>query len=208
MKRIFIVTLTLFLFYSEAFSQNWDINTLRKINSNSNNFACKFSKVVSNTIYPLGLGIPVAIGVASLVKKDHKLMSDAIFIGTTVIEAVALTTVAKELIGRERPFERYTDIIARENISSRSFPSGHTATAFALATSLSIRFPKWYVIVPSMLWAGAVGYSRMQMGVHYPTDVIGGMFVGVGTAFVNVYVNRWLNSIIFPENKKRKFFVY
>lgn len=208
MKRIFIVTLTLFLFYSEAFSQNWDINTLRKINSNSNNFACKFSKGVSNTIYPLGLGIPVAIGVASLVKKDHKLMSDAIFIGTTVIEAVALTTVAKELIGRERPFERYTDIIARENISSRSFPSGHTATAFALATSLSIRFPKWYVIVPSMLWAGAVGYSRMQMGVHYPTDVIGGMFVGVGTAFVNVYVNRWLNSIIFPENKKRKFFVY
>lgn len=208
MKRIFIVTLTLFLFYSEAFSQNWDINTLRKINSNSNNFACKFSKGVSNTIYPLGFGIPVAIGVASLVKKDHKLMSDAIFIGTTVIEAVALTTVAKELIGRERPFERYTDIIARENISSRSFPSGHTATAFALATSLSIRFPKWYVIAPSMLWAGAVGYSRMQMGVHYPTDVIGGMFVGVGTAFVNVYVNRWLNSIVFPENKKRKFFVY
>lgn len=208
MKRIISVLLMVMVFCSAVFSQNWDIRTLRKINSNDNNFACKFSKGVSNTIYPFGFGVPVAIGIASLVKKDHRLMSDAIFIGTTVLEAVALTTVAKELVGRERPFERYPDIVAREDISSRSFPSGHTATAFALATSLSIRYPKWYVIAPSMLWAGAVGYSRMQMGVHYPTDVIGGMFVGVGTAFVNVYVNRWLNRLIFPENRKRKFLVY
>lgn len=208
MKRLVAAVLSILLFCSGISAQNWDIRTLRKINSNDNNFVCKFSKGVSNTIYPLGMGVPVAIGIASLVKKDHNLMSDAIFIGTTVMEAVALTTVAKELVGRERPFERYPDIVAREDIDSRSFPSGHTATAFALATSLSIRYPKWYVIAPSMLWASAVGYSRMQMGVHYPTDVIGGMFIGAGTAFVNIYVNRWLNRMIFPDNRNRKFLIY
>lgn len=208
MRRIIVFVLTMILFVSGVFSQNWDINALRKFNANDNNFACKFSKGISNTIYPFGLGIPLAIGIASFIKKDHKLMEDAVFIGTTVIEAVALTTVMKGLVGRERPFERYADIVAREDISSRSFPSGHTATAFALAASLSIRYPKWYVIAPSVLWAGAVGYSRMQMGVHYPTDVIGGAFVGAGTAFVNIYVNRWLNRIIFPENKSRKILIY
>lgn len=208
MKRLILLFLSAMILSAGVSAQNWDIRTLRKINSIDSKFASGFSKGVSNTIYPFGFGVPVALGIASLVKKDQGLMSDAIFIGTTVVEAVALTTMTKELIGRDRPFEKYDDIVAREDIDSRSFPSGHTATAFALATSLSIRYPKWYVIAPSMLWAGAVGFSRMQMGVHYPTDVIGGMFVGAGTAFVNVYVNRWLNRLIFPENKKRKFFVY
>lgn len=208
MKKLIVLLSLLMLSTSFMFAQNWDVETLRKINGLDSRFACKFSKGVSSSIYAVGLGVPVSIGIAALVKKDSGLMSDAIFIGSTIAEAAALTFVTKEMIGRERPFDAYGDIVACENIHSKSFPSGHTSMAFALATSLSIRYPKWYVIAPSMLWAGAVGFSRMQMGVHYPSDVIGGMFIGAGTAFVNVYVNRWLNRLIFPESKKRKYFVY
>ena len=77
-----------------------------------------------------------------------------------------------------------------------SFPSGHTAAAFSLATSLSITYPKWYVIAPSAIWACGVGFARMNQGVHYPSDVLTGAAIGVGCAFVNVYVNRWLNKVL------------
>ena len=78
-----------------------------------------------------------------------------------------------------------------------SFPSGHTATAFALATSLCVKYPKWYVIGPSALWACSVGMSRMNEGVHYPSDVLAGAVIGAGCAVVNIYVNRWLNKWLF-----------
>ena len=82
---------------------------------------------------------------------------------------------------------------------SPSFPSGHTAAAFSLATSLSITYPKWYVIAPSAVWACGVGFARINQGVHYPSDVVAGAAIGVGCAFANIYINRWLNKILFKK---------
>jgi membrane-associated phospholipid phosphatase len=103
----------------------------------------------------------------------------------------------KYAFDRRRPYDKYPSLIhpsGRED--SPSFPSTHTATAFALATSLSIRYPKWQVIVPSAVWATSVGFARMNQGGHSPTDVLAGAALGVGCAFVNVYVNRWLARLI------------
>jgi membrane-associated phospholipid phosphatase len=77
---------------------------------------------------------------------------------------------------------------------SPSFPSGHTSDAFATATSLSIAFPKWYVIAPSFLWACSVGYSRMDLGVHYPSDVMAGAIIGAGSAYLCYKANRWIQK--------------
>jgi undecaprenyl-diphosphatase len=79
-----------------------------------------------------------------------------------------------------RPFESYSDIIKKLDGGGASFPSGRTSAAFATATYLSLEYLKLYVIVPSYSWASSVGYSRMYLGVHYPSDVLGGMIVGVG----------------------------
>lgn len=87
-------------------------------------------------------------------------------------------------------------------------PSAHTAAAFSLATSLSIRYPKWYVIAPTAIWAGSVAFSRMNMGVHYPSDVITGALVGSGCAVLNIYVNKWLEKVLFDENRKHKLLKY
>lgn len=81
--------------------------------------------------------------------------------------------------------------------ASYSMPSGHTSTAFATATSLSLAYPKWYVVAPSFVWAGAIGYSRMHLGVHYPSDVLAGAIVGSGSAYLTYKANQWIN-------KKRK----
>ena len=106
----------------------------------------------------------------------------------------------------EQEFEKnYPDKIhayGAPDADSPSFPSGHTAAAFSLATSLSITYPKWYVIAPSAVWACGVGFARMNQGVHYPSDVVAGAAIGVGCAFVNVYVNRWLNKVLFGRQIK------
>ena len=90
-----------------------------------------------------------------------------------------------------------TGVLRPDATNYFSFPSGHTATAFALATSLCVKYPKWYVIAPSALWACSVGVSRMNEGVHYPSDVLAGAAIGAGCAVVNIYVNRWLNKWLF-----------
>ena len=109
--------------------------------------------------------------------------------------------VMKNVIARPRPYDFDPTLAHRlawgEMTTDYSFPSGHTAAAFSLATSLSITYPKWYVIAPSAVWACGVGFARMNQGVHYPSDVLTGAAIGVGCAFANVYINRWLNKILF-----------
>ena len=85
--------------------------------------------------------------------------------------------------------------------SSYSFPSGHTSSAFCTATSLSLLFPKWYVAVPSYLYAATVGYARMYQGVHYPSDVLVGALVGAGSAWISYKVEKWMDKK-HKQNKK------
>lgn len=60
---------------------------------------------------------------------------------------------------------------------STSFPSGHSASAFAFATAVTTRMP--WLSVPLQLLAGGVAYSRVHTGVHYPGDVVAGSLTGV-----------------------------
>ena len=176
-------------------AQNWDINTVKTINDWNIH---DLSRGISHSGIILPVGIPTAMGIYALIQKEQPLLKEAIYIGTSVIEALGLTYGLKYAIDRQRPYEKYPDKIHPiEPEDSPSFPSGHTAAAFSLATSLSITYPKWYVIAPSAIWACGVGLARINQGVHYPSDVLTGAAIGVGCAFVNVYVNRWLNKILF-----------
>ena len=104
----------------------------------------------------------------------------------TIVETYAL----KYIVKRPRPYITHPDINALNTEGSPSFPSGHTSAAFGLATSLSLHYPKWYVVVPSFAWAGLTGYSRMYLGVHYPTDVLAGAALGASTAWLGWKINK------------------
>ena len=114
-------------------------------------------------------------------------------IGASFLVTTIFATTLKHAVNRARPFETYPDVQKLSAGGSSSFPSGHTSDAFSTATSLSLAFPKWYVIAPSYTYDTLVGYSRMHLGVHYPSDVLAGAIVGAGSAFLCYKAQKWLN---------------
>lgn len=195
MKKVLLLILVGCIAIGQLRAQNWDINTVKQVNRWDIH---GLSRGLSHSGLILPVGIPTAMGIYALLKKDQPLLKDAVYIGTTVIEAVGVTYGLKYAFDRERPYVKYPDKIHPiEPEDSPSFPSGHTAAAFSLATSLSITYPKWYVIAPSAVWACGVGMARMNQGVHYPSDVLAGAAIGIGCGFANIYINRWLNKVLF-----------
>lgn len=95
------------------------------------------------------------------------------------VAADGLAGLLKDATHVRRPAERH-DLVAVPH--SRSFPSGHTSTSFACATVVAFLVPR--AAPPAFLLASAIGYSRLYVGVHWPTDVIGGAVVGVVTALL------------------------
>lgn len=189
MKKFFI--LFLFFYANTLHSQNWDINILKEINIERNTSFDNSFKVITESATPISIGLPLLGYGIGLIKRDSVLKSHSFMIGVSVITAVGLTTVLKYTIQRERPFKTYPEIHKITLGGSPSFPSGHTTEAFALATSLSLACPKWYVVAPAYTWATAVGYSRMHLGVHYPSDVFVGALIGAGSAYLSFKVKKW-----------------
>jgi undecaprenyl-diphosphatase len=77
-------------------------------------------------------------------------------------------------------------------------PSGHTSFSFTTATSVYLMYPKWYVALPAFAWATSVGYSRMYLGLHYPSDVLMGAVVGSSSAIIT----NWARKHFIDQKKK------
>ena len=181
-------------FFISANAQNWDINTLKSINPENPN--SNVWKGFSHSVYPVAIASPVALLATGFIKKDKNLQNKGWeMVGSLVINTV-ITQSLKFAVNRDRPFETYPGEVYPYQIdNSASFPSGHTSTAFATATTLTLEFKKWYVAVPAYAWAAGVGYSRLYLGEHYPTDVIAGAAVGAGSALLS----HWLSKKILKQ---------
>jgi len=200
-KNIYILLICLIsiAFYGKATAQNIDLRILESINPRYPN--SRFWKYDSYSAY-------VFTGIAITGPLIYGLTSDddaAKHRSYEIITGIALSTVIMEglkiSINRTRPGDRYPDLIFPvDPAHGQSFPSGHTSLAFATATELTIQYKKWYVAVPAFIWAGSVGYSRLYLGKHYPSDVLGGAVVGVGGGLAS----HWINEKLFKHYYSKK----
>ncbi|WP_374504992.1 phosphatase PAP2 family protein [Flavobacterium sp.] len=185
----------IFLFLSIVLgnAQNLDVDLLKKININRNTDLDPTFKTITNSAVSISIATPVVIYSIGLIQKDSLMKQKALCIGESFLASALITTVLKDVIRRERPYVKHPEIQPLSLEGSYSMPSGHTSIAFATATSLSMAYPKWYVVVPSFVWASSVGYSRMHLGVHYPSDVFIGAIVGSSSVYVTRKLNQWLD---------------
>ena len=201
LKNIIIISFVSFSCSFHALAQNTDINLLKSINQSETAFKNNFFKATAESVTIFNIAAPVGLLTAGIIRHDKQLQKEALYVAGGFVVSSIVTQGMKRIIQRDRPFVTYPFIVKRDLGGSYSFPSGHTSAAFCTATSLSLLFPKWYVIVPSYLYAATVGYARMYQGVHYPSDVLAGAVVGAGSAWLSYKVEKWQNKKNQPNQK-------
>jgi membrane-associated phospholipid phosphatase len=177
-----------------GYAQNADIDLLKKINIGRNKHLDAPMQAITNSVYPLSASVPLTELIAGYARHDRQLIAT----GWTTTAGLAgnfiITFGLKYSVDKTRPYITYPEIQNYKVNKDASFPSGHTSFAFNTATSLVMACPRWYVAVPAYTWAGVVGYSRMHLGMHYPTDVLMGAVIGAGTSLLAVKGNQWLTK--------------
>lgn len=96
-----------------------------------------------------------------------------------IFDLLVVNIAVKPLVARVRPYEVIKEItILTHQPGDHSFPSGHSAGSFACAWAFFRAYKKKWG-VPALVLASLIAISRLYVGVHYPTDVIGGIVIGI-----------------------------
>lgn len=176
-----------------AFAQNIDERILTSINPNTQSSYNPFLQGITNTADYVAIATPLAMIGTGMATKNKDLRNKGITAGVALIGTYGVGFILKETVKRPRPWDG-GGFQSYQQDDGTSFPSGSTSVAFATATSLTTSFPKWYVAVPAYGYASAVGYSRMKLGAHYPSDVLAGAVIGSASVFISKRLTRWINK--------------
>lgn len=110
---------------------------------------------------------------------------------------VIVVTFLKYTVNRLRPFVNNVIIEKLSSENTPSFPSGHTAAAFVIAMSFSLLFPnKTGLKIAVWLWAIAVAYSRIVLGVHYLSDVLASVIIG---CVISIIVHKFFSKYLYKH---------
>ncbi len=155
--------------------QSWDDRILLKLTTKRTPALNRFMVIIT---YAGNSGVVwFAMALPMLLMNDFRLggfsIVFAMFFGWLVSE-VTIKNIVRRVRPCKKEFEEYLLI---KNPPQYSFPSGHSATSFAVSTALL--FTCQYLFVPALILAALIAFSRLYLTVHYPTDVIVGALLGV-----------------------------
>jgi membrane-associated phospholipid phosphatase len=197
MKKTGLLIFFLCLILNGFTQANWEYEFVKNVNPENPNSG--IWKTFSASAKPIAVAVPLGLFAGYLITHDKSLGKDALETGMSVAISSIVTQSLKMLVERPRPYETHSDIYPDEIDNGYSFPSAHTSLAFSTATSIMLISKKWYYTVPAFAWATGVGYSRMYLGQHYPSDVFVGALVGAGGALAS----HWLTKKIFSGKNKK-----
>lgn len=112
--------------------------------------------------------------------------------GALILEVLLCNIILKPIVARPRPFDEAEVILAMIAPTDYSFPSGHAGSAFAVATALC--FWNRRAGVCALILAALIAFSRLYLYVHYPSDVLAGLLIGVVCAFAALGIAKWIEK--------------
>ena len=195
-KKPLLCLMLVLSFATELPAQSVDFRILNHLQEHRTPAMNNVMSWTSNSLV-LAPAVPIGLSVAGLAADNRDVLHAGCVTGLSFATAFLLTEGLKFTVQRPRPYLTYPDELHPVRTTfGYSFPSGHTSLTFATATSLCLCYPKWYVVVPSVIWAAGVGFSRLYLGVHYPSDVLAGALIGTASAVLvyNLSKSWWQDS--------------
>lgn len=153
---------------------------------------------ITNTAYITAVLIALSVlGIALYINRKSLKVKSAQLVAALAANTVAVT-VLKFTINRERPYVDDPLIVQLTSGGSPSFPSGHTADAFVIAMSFTLLFRE-KTLLNSLIWIWVltVAYSRVVLGVHYVSDIIGSAIIGSLIAIIvnKLFANKYNHNL-------------
>lgn len=183
--------------------QSWDAGVLLWIQENLRSDALTVIMKGFSVFGSYGIGM---IAVTAILLIPRKTRRTGVTSGLALIfGALAVNVILKPLVVRPRPYVTLDDLepLMKEMKDPHSFPSGHTQAAFALAVSVCLVLRKKLLSVLALAFAVIMGFSRLYVGAHYPSDVIAGALVGIAAAFAGYGILRLIDRKASPEKLRK-----
>ena len=153
-----------------------DNNILFVVKTYIQNKYLDFPMIIATNLGTLGI-LWIVMAVILILDKPHRLIGNIVIL-TLIISTIVGEGIIKHLVKRVRPCNHQNSVaLLIEKPISYSFPSGHTLSSFAVAEVLSTYFAQYKLIF--MAIAFLIALSRLYLYVHYPTDIIAGMVIGI-----------------------------
>lgn len=155
------------------------------------NYIAQFHSKILNTIMIAVSSVNnngyICIGITLLLlcSKKYRLAGITCALALVIMQ-ISGNIIVKNIINRPRPYEIHNVALLISMPKGSSFPSGHTYSSFATATAIFMWHKKWGIVFFAL--AALIGFSRLYLYVHFPTDVIAAIFLGIVDGLISCLI--------------------